>query len=125
VLLSEGYDPIRKFQFYIPVGGGVEFRERLQDAAARELFEELGLKDQTLEFLNFQIKIKVPGTKNRFGATRFGMCLGVCISTVGQADVGTRTSDPIGDIATNRGVSVCHGPACPAVPNGYRKPDYG
>ena len=57
VLLSEGYDPIRKFQFYIPVGGGVEFRERLQDAAARELFEELGLKDQTLEFLNFHESI--------------------------------------------------------------------
>ncbi|EDL60951.1 mutT/nudix family protein [Gimesia maris DSM 8797] len=57
VLLSEGFDPSRKFQFYIPVGGGVEFRERLQDAAARELFEELGLKDQTLEFLNFHESI--------------------------------------------------------------------
>lgn len=53
VLLSEGYDPIRKFQFYIPVGGGVEFRETLQEAAARELFEELGVSDQRLEFLNF------------------------------------------------------------------------
>ena len=71
------------------------------------------------------MKIKVPGTKNRFGATRFGRFLGVCISTVGQADGGTRTSDLIEDIATNREVSGCHGPACPAVPNGYRKPDYG
>ncbi|MCA9004630.1 MAG: NUDIX domain-containing protein [Planctomycetaceae bacterium] len=57
VLLSEGYDPVRDFRFYIPVGGGVEFRERLQDAAARELFEELGLKDQELQFLNFHESI--------------------------------------------------------------------
>ena len=83
------------------------------------------LPTRLVELKYFLIKIKVPGTKNRFGATRFGRFLGVCISTVGQADVGTRTSDPIGDIATNRGVFVCHGPACPAVPNGYRKPDYG
>ncbi|WP_417386751.1 NUDIX hydrolase [Gimesia sp.] len=57
VLLSEGHDPVRDFRFYIPVGGGVEFRERLQDAAARELFEELGLKDQELQFLNFHESI--------------------------------------------------------------------
>ena len=29
VLLSEGYDRVRDIQFYIPVGGGVEFGERM------------------------------------------------------------------------------------------------
>lgn len=53
VLLSEGYDPVRDFQFYIPVGGGVEFGETLYDAAIRELSEELGIKNHELEFLNF------------------------------------------------------------------------
>ncbi|MCH9656108.1 MAG: NUDIX domain-containing protein [Planctomycetes bacterium] len=53
VLLSEGYDRVRDIQFYIPVGGGVEFGERLEKAAKRELFEELGVKDQELKFANF------------------------------------------------------------------------
>ncbi len=53
VLLSEGYDRVRDIQFYIPVGGGVEFGETLDKAAKRELFEELGVKDQELKFANF------------------------------------------------------------------------
>ncbi|QDU00292.1 NUDIX hydrolase [Gimesia aquarii] len=53
VLLSEGYDSVRDFKFYIPVGGGVEFGEMLYVAAKRELSEELGVKDQELEFINF------------------------------------------------------------------------
>lgn len=53
VLLSEGYDSVRDFQFYIPVGGGVEFGERLYDAAKRELSEELGISGHELEFRNF------------------------------------------------------------------------
>lgn len=53
VLLAEGYDPVRRFRFYIPVGGGVEFGENLEAAAKRELSEELGITDHELEFLNF------------------------------------------------------------------------
>jgi len=53
VLLSEGYDPVRDFRFYIPVGGGVEFGETLEAAAKRELSEELGVTGHELEFLNF------------------------------------------------------------------------
>lgn len=53
VLLAQGYDPVRDFKFYIPVGGGVEFGEKLYDAAKRELFEELGIKTKHLEFVNF------------------------------------------------------------------------
>ena len=53
VLLSEGYDRVHDIQFYIPVGGGVEFGERLEEAASRELSEELGVKDHDLKFVNF------------------------------------------------------------------------
>jgi len=53
VLLSEGYDRVHDIQYLIPVGGGVEFGEKLDDAAMRELFEELGVRDQELKFVNF------------------------------------------------------------------------
>lgn len=53
VLLAEGYDPARDFKFFIPVGGGVEFGEKLRDAAKRELFEELGIENSQLKFVGF------------------------------------------------------------------------
>lgn len=53
MLLSEGYDPVRDFRYYIPVGGGVEFGERLIAAASRELAEEIGLRDVSLGFIGF------------------------------------------------------------------------
>ena len=53
VLLSEGYDPIRDFKFYIPIGGGVEFGESIKEAAIRELREEIGLEGQILSYEDF------------------------------------------------------------------------
>lgn len=53
VLLAEGYDSVRDFVFHVPLGGGVEFGERLTEAAARELAEEIGLENQEFEFINF------------------------------------------------------------------------
>lgn len=46
VLLSEVYDPGRDVTLYLPVGGGVEFQEYLEEAAARELKEEIGLESK-------------------------------------------------------------------------------
>ena len=53
ILLSEGYDPVRDFKFYIPIGGGVEFGESIQEAADRELREEIGLESHELKFEDF------------------------------------------------------------------------
>lgn len=53
VLLAEGYDPSCEFQFYIPVGGGVEFGEKLEAAALRELSEELGVTGRAVQYLDF------------------------------------------------------------------------
>lgn len=53
VLLSELYDPGRDLTLYLPVGGGVEFRERLYDAAARELLEELGIDGISLDYCSY------------------------------------------------------------------------
>ena len=53
VLLSEVYDPVKKKRMYVPVGGGVEFREYLIDAARREVKEELGISIDDLEFRSF------------------------------------------------------------------------
>jgi ADP-ribose pyrophosphatase YjhB (NUDIX family) len=41
LLVMEGYDPIKRQTFYRPLGGGVEFGERVIDALHRELREEL------------------------------------------------------------------------------------
>lgn len=51
ILVLEGYDPTREQTFYRPLGGGIEFGERSQDTAAREIREELGLDVLDLEFL--------------------------------------------------------------------------
>ncbi|HUP26872.1 MAG TPA: NUDIX domain-containing protein, partial [Chloroflexia bacterium] len=40
ILVMEGYDPLKKQLFYRPLGGGIEFGERAQDALRREMLEE-------------------------------------------------------------------------------------
>lgn len=44
LLLHKAYDSTAKESFYRPLGGGIEFQERGEDAIAREIHEELGLK---------------------------------------------------------------------------------
>jgi 8-oxo-dGTP pyrophosphatase MutT (NUDIX family) len=52
-LLSKIYDPKRDVPIYIPVGGGVEFRESLYAAARRELYEEISVISDDLIFCSF------------------------------------------------------------------------
>lgn len=42
ILLARGVDPESGEPFYRPLGGGVEFGERAEDALRREIAEELG-----------------------------------------------------------------------------------
>lgn len=41
ILVSEGYDRVKKETFYRPLGGGIEFGEPAREAARREIREEL------------------------------------------------------------------------------------
>jgi 8-oxo-dGTP pyrophosphatase MutT (NUDIX family) len=41
ILVAEGYDPLKKQNFYRPLGGGIEFGERSEDTVRRELMEEI------------------------------------------------------------------------------------
>ena len=51
VLLSEGYDPAKNEHYLIPVGGGIEFGETSEQAAKREVLEELGAKAHSFQLL--------------------------------------------------------------------------
>ena len=44
ILLSEGYDPAKDEKYLIPVGGGIEFGEKAEEAAIRETLEEIGVQ---------------------------------------------------------------------------------
>ena len=41
ILVEEGYDRVKEQRFFRPLGGGIEFGERAQEALAREMREEL------------------------------------------------------------------------------------
>lgn len=43
ILVSEGYDSVKKQYFYRCLGGGIEFGEKSQEALKREFMEELGI----------------------------------------------------------------------------------
>jgi ADP-ribose pyrophosphatase YjhB (NUDIX family) len=51
LLCAEGYDTVKQQTFFRPLGGGVEFGERAEDAAVRELREELGMSVEVREAL--------------------------------------------------------------------------
>ena len=51
ILVAPGYDPVKKQRFYRPLGGEIEFGERAEDTARREIREELNAGIDDLRFL--------------------------------------------------------------------------
>ena len=51
ILVSEGYDSIKKQTFYRCLGGGIEFLEKSDEALKREFLEELGIEIIIKDFL--------------------------------------------------------------------------
>lgn len=51
ILVFEARDEVDGLTFYRPLGGGIEFRERSDDAVRRELREEIGAELQDLRLL--------------------------------------------------------------------------
>ena len=51
ILVSRGQDPANGETFFRPLGGGIEFGERSDEATRREIREELGAEVKHLSFL--------------------------------------------------------------------------
>lgn len=51
ILVMEGYDPMKRQQFFRPLGGGIEFGERGQETVQRELLEEIQAEAQDIHYL--------------------------------------------------------------------------
>jgi ADP-ribose pyrophosphatase YjhB (NUDIX family) len=51
ILVAPGFDPVKQQRFYRPLGGGIEFGERAEDAAHREIREELAAEITDLRLL--------------------------------------------------------------------------
>ncbi|HET9906456.1 MAG TPA: NUDIX domain-containing protein [Anaerolineales bacterium] len=51
ILVFEGHDPVKGETFYRPLGGGIEFGERSEEAVRRELKEELDVEITNLKFI--------------------------------------------------------------------------
>ena len=51
ILVFEGHDPVKGETFYRPLGGGIEFGERSEDAVRRELKEELNVEITNLKYI--------------------------------------------------------------------------
>ena len=57
LLVSEGYDKIKKQYFYRCLGGGIEFLETSKDALKREFKEEINIDIEIKEFLGISENI--------------------------------------------------------------------
>jgi ADP-ribose pyrophosphatase YjhB (NUDIX family) len=51
ILVGEGYDPVKRETFYRPLGGGIEFGERAEEALRREVREEIGAEIESPRYL--------------------------------------------------------------------------
>ena len=57
LLVSKGYDEIKKQTFYRCLGGGIEFQETSTDALKREFIEEIGKEIKIKELLGISENI--------------------------------------------------------------------
>ena len=64
ILVSEGYDKVKKEVFYRSIGGGIEFLENSKEALKREFKEELGIDIIVGEFLGIAENIFTYNGKN-------------------------------------------------------------
>lgn len=51
ILVGEGNDPVKRETFYRPLGGGIEFGERAEDALRREVREEISAEIESPVYL--------------------------------------------------------------------------
>nr|ANA08068.1 Zn-finger containing NTP pyrophosphohydrolase [uncultured bacterium 5G4] len=51
ILVAPGYDRVKQQRFYRPLGGGIEFMEPAEEAARREIREELSVEVTDLRLL--------------------------------------------------------------------------
>ena len=51
ILVAEWYDPLKREQFYRPLGGGIEFGERGDETVQRELMEEIQAEVEDIHYL--------------------------------------------------------------------------
>jgi ADP-ribose pyrophosphatase YjhB (NUDIX family) len=65
ILVAPGFDTVKQQRFYRPLGGEIEFGERAEDAARREIREEIGAETEDLRLLyvceNLFTFLGVPG----------------------------------------------------------------
>ena len=52
ILAAPGFDTVKQQRFYRPLGGEIEFGERAEDAARREIREETGAEITEVRLLN-------------------------------------------------------------------------
>lgn len=64
LLVSEGYDKIKKQTFYRCLGGGIEFLEKSEDALKREFSEEINVNININNFLGVSENIFTYNGKN-------------------------------------------------------------
>ena len=64
ILVSKGYDKVKKEVFYRSLGGGIEFLESSKDALKREFKEELNIDINVGEFLGIAENIFTYNGKN-------------------------------------------------------------
>jgi 8-oxo-dGTP pyrophosphatase MutT (NUDIX family) len=51
ILVSEGFDTVKQYYYYRPLGGGIEYGESSREAVVREIQEELGARVENLQLL--------------------------------------------------------------------------